>query len=126
MGLLLDTDLPAVDLYVPRDAVETEGRTVNDVLADLNHRLHDAGQKSGKFTWLGCSDVTYGGSEKWPSCRIICSAARGRNEAYYVDLIAWDSAGPGKPKMISAVKCWSWQEAVTLSALTVQLLDITS
>jgi hypothetical protein len=130
-----DDDVPYVELYVKRRLIETDGRTIKDVLTELNQVLADIGVRSERWLWSEKSTLTVANSTiypnepvgfvQWPLGRIICYPMRGRNEAFWVDLLCNPRSGDDPVQCISSVKCWSWQEAVELTALTAQLLDIT-
>lgn len=114
-----------VDLFQPRSPVYfDDDESMRAVLKRLNAQLHIAGI-SKYLGWSVSWDLN--ADEPFPTgYRLICWAMRGRSEMYWVDLIAMErSADRPVVVRLSSVKCESWEDAVELSTLTAQLLDIT-
>jgi hypothetical protein len=97
--------------------IETDGRKVFDVLAELNELLEIYGAQPDEYgVWCGGDIVT------WPEGRwIACYAVRGGSEGWYVhiDVITQDR----ERLPIGLAKCWSKELAWKVATKAAELLD---
>lgn len=107
--------------------VDTDGRLVSHVLADIREALKGMGVESDEGDW----SPTYTRESVWPAARWIAAyVVRGSNEGWYAHLdavlegIGGMDGEYGKPNvMLAMAKFWNRDLAFEYCKLTMQLLE---
>ena len=112
---------------------EPDGRTVADVLRDVNRYVVDAGLEFGEYDFSNMvrydrvyakTDVPLqhndAGDAIWPEKYrwVICSPVKGGSEGYYIHLAtveARDGAMLPDYRMLGLAKTWTWESALAIA-----------
>lgn len=137
---------PRIDLFKSRPCIETDGKTVQQVLAELTEILCAArGDDDHSFvtTWYlprspvgDYTDQICRPDDPWPiaTCitppedhgrrRLACYYARGSSEGHYVEIDVIQANHPQRRSFhVCSEKFWSRQEAIEAAGLAAQVLD---
>jgi hypothetical protein len=105
-----------------RPIADPEGRSIPDVLDELNAAIKAVGIEFGEneFSW-----GRYGVQEKFENYRWIdCTAVPGSNEGYYIHITLIPRQHDKEPsRLIATAKTWSWPSALAIAAPATRLLQ---
>lgn len=117
------SEFPSFEQLAALRPVKLEGRTIRDVISDLNSSIEAAGIE---FPEGGFSICRYDPSlpPTFDAFRWIdCTAVRGANEGYFIHVTAIPRDHDRNPsRLVAMAKSWDWATALAIAAAATRLL----
>lgn len=105
--------------------IETDNRTIQEVIDDLNRKIKSAGIEFGENKFSFQDYITdLNPDDPFPPYRWIhCSAVHGSNEGYYVHICLMPTRFDKNPAILLAVaKTWTRENALEIAAAATRIL----